>query len=151
MTTNDSMTAVAIVTRRLREGRTYDDFRKAWDPQAGFGAPSRFYTVVSATDPRNITIIGFIRSSVPAFAAAAEIDIAARFGGALDDIVEPAVSRSFGLVIAEDDFSAAGPLPQGAPALDAEETVLDAASRRLRELADVVAHAATMRERTRKD
>lgn len=151
MAADENMTAVAIVTRRLREGKTYDDFRQAWDPKTGFGAPSRFYTVVSAADPRDVTIIGFIRSSVPAFAAAAEIDIAERFGPALDDIVEPATSRSFGLVIAEDDFSATGPVPQGAPTIDGEETVLDTASRRLRELADVVAHAATMRERTRKD
>ena len=31
------MITVAIVTRRLKEGKTYEDFRKAWYHTIGFG------------------------------------------------------------------------------------------------------------------
>jgi hypothetical protein len=31
---------ISILSRRLREGMTYEDFRKAWLPDQGFGFPS---------------------------------------------------------------------------------------------------------------
>jgi hypothetical protein len=145
-----TMTTVAIVTRRLREGKTYDDFRKAWYHKTGFGTPSWLYTVVSAADPREITIIAFIRSTLAAFAASAEIDVAERLGSALDDIVEPAIGRSVGLLIAEDDFSASGPIAYSPPAIGSEPTDLDNAACQLADLAAVIARASAARDRASK-
>ena len=149
--TPDCMTTVAIVTRRLRAGKTYDDFRKAWFHKSGFGTPSRLYTAVSATDPREITVIGFIQSTLAAFAVSAEIDVAERLGSALDDIVEPEIGRSFGLLVAEDDFSAAGPIDYAPPAVGGEETDLIVAARRLGDIAAVIARASAARDRAQRD
>jgi len=46
------MITVAIVTRRLREGNTYEDFRKAWYHTVGFGTVTRRYSLINAMDPR---------------------------------------------------------------------------------------------------
>jgi len=43
--------SVTIIHRRLREGKTFDDHRKAWFHTTGFGAPTTMYTVVNAFDP----------------------------------------------------------------------------------------------------
>jgi len=62
------MMMVSLVTRRLKEGKTYEDFRKAWYHTIGFGITSdappepplgRLYTVINAFDPREIIVIGF--------------------------------------------------------------------------------------------
>ena len=46
------MVQVAILSRRLREGKTYDDFRKAWYHTVGFGTANRMLTVINTLDPR---------------------------------------------------------------------------------------------------
>jgi len=33
------MKFITIIHRRLREGKTFDDYRKAWFHATGFGAP----------------------------------------------------------------------------------------------------------------
>ena len=38
---NEFITTVAILTRRLREGKSYDDFRKAWYHTTGFGVEGK--------------------------------------------------------------------------------------------------------------
>ena len=83
------------------------------------------------------------------FAASAEIDIAERLGSALDDIVEPAIGGNFGLLIAEDEFSAAGPLPYAPPAIGGEATDLDTAARQLADIAAVIARASAKRDKAR--
>ena len=50
---------VSILVRRLREGKTYDDFRRAWLPEKGFGWPTRVVTAQRLDDPREIVTIGF--------------------------------------------------------------------------------------------
>lgn len=149
-TTDDRMTTVAIVTRRLRAGKSYADFRQAWYHKTGFGTPSRLYTMVNAADPREITVIGFIQSSLAEFAASAKIDVAERLDSALDDVVEPAIGRSFGLLIAEDDFSGSGPIPYRPPSIGGVPTDLDAAVGRLVAIAGVIAQASAARDRAKK-
>jgi len=43
---------VSILVRRLREGKTYEDFREAWLPEKGFGWPTRVVTAQRMDDPR---------------------------------------------------------------------------------------------------
>jgi hypothetical protein len=50
---------VSILVRRLREGKAYEDFRRAWLPEKGFGWPTRVVTAQRLDDPREIVTIGF--------------------------------------------------------------------------------------------
>jgi hypothetical protein len=38
------MIVISVLTRRLREGKSYEDFREAWLPEQGFGFPTRVAT-----------------------------------------------------------------------------------------------------------
>lgn len=46
------MIQVAILSRRLKEGKTYEDFRKAWYHTVGFGTANRMLTVINTLYPR---------------------------------------------------------------------------------------------------
>src|SRR5262249_60221929 len=50
---------ISILTRRLKEGKTYEDFRAAWKPDKGFGVNTRVVSCQSLDDPREIVTIGF--------------------------------------------------------------------------------------------
>jgi len=54
------MIAVSIISRRLKEGKTYEDFRKAWYHTVGFGTASKMYTMINTFNPREIVVIGFV-------------------------------------------------------------------------------------------
>lgn len=58
------VTMGAIVTRRLREGKTYEDFRKAWFHTVGFGSQNRMFTLINIEDPREVIVIGLTESSM---------------------------------------------------------------------------------------
>jgi hypothetical protein len=52
---------VAVFVRRLREGKTYEDFIEAWYPDKGFGFGGRGpITARSLADEREILTIGFV-------------------------------------------------------------------------------------------
>jgi hypothetical protein len=52
---------VAVFVRRLREGKTYEDFLDAWYPDKGFGFGGRGpLTARSLEDEREILTVGFI-------------------------------------------------------------------------------------------
>jgi len=46
------MIAVAILRRRLREGKTYEDFRKAWFHEDGFNAPNWMFSILNINRDR---------------------------------------------------------------------------------------------------
>ncbi len=50
---------ISILTRRLREGKTLEDFRAAWQREGGFGLPTRVVTGQGLDDPREVVTIGF--------------------------------------------------------------------------------------------
>jgi len=105
------MIAVAIVRRRLREGKTYDDFRKAWYHETGFGTSNRMLTLLNVADPREVIVIGLTEASPENASSLLAIDAAERGTNPLDDVIEPAIDRTFGILVAEDDFSQSGPVP----------------------------------------
>ena len=43
---------ISILTRTLREGKTLEDFRAAWERQGGFGVPTRVVTGQGLENPR---------------------------------------------------------------------------------------------------
>ncbi len=111
------MKFITIIHRRLREGKTFDDYRKAWFHTTGFGAPTTMYTVVNAFDPRELISVAVGGNDTADFGemkskmeSILNIDLKERNDSPLDDIVEDNIVRHFGLVIAEDDFSSAGEL-----------------------------------------
>ena len=54
------MIAISIITRKLKKGKTYEDFRKAWYHTVGFGTASKLYTAINALDQREIIVVGFV-------------------------------------------------------------------------------------------
>jgi hypothetical protein len=52
---------IAVFVRRLREGKTYEDFLEAWYPDKGFGFGGRGpITARSLDDERELLTIGFV-------------------------------------------------------------------------------------------
>ena len=52
---------VTVLVRRLRPGKTYDDFVRAWYPDKGFGFPGRGPMLsVNLEDEREILAVGFV-------------------------------------------------------------------------------------------
>jgi hypothetical protein len=100
---------IAVLVRRLREGKTYDDFRKAWLPEQGFGFPTRVVSAQRVDDDREIITIGF--SELDEAEAEAELQ---RIGpqeqlrhDKIDEVVEPEMTRRFYVQVADDDFTRA--------------------------------------------
>ncbi|MBI4813479.1 MAG: ROK family protein [Methanobacterium sp.] len=135
------MMMVSIITRRLKEGKTYEDFRKAWYHTIGFGITQdmplkppfgRLYTVINAFDPREIMVIGFgPEISEESLKSVLNIDVKDRLNNPLDDVIEPDIGRSFGVLVSEDDFS-----PEGE--LEYQESSVSGVKTDLRELEGLV-------------
>ncbi len=119
-----SQVLVAILKRRLREGKTYEDFRRTWYHRAGFGVANRMLTVLNAADPREIVVISLTEITEDQVRRLITIDASERESNPLDDIIEPEIERTFGILIAEDDFSGTGPLEYKAAAVNGVETDL---------------------------
>jgi hypothetical protein len=124
---------VSILVRRLREGKTYDDFREAWLPEKGFGWPTRVVTAQRLDDPQEIVTIGFSdvgREEAEALLARVGVDDSgtersgsgeepgpgdAHLGEVADeqlarrarisDVIEPEMTRAFYVQVADDDLT----------------------------------------------
>lgn len=124
---------VSILIRRLRQGKTYEDFREAWLPEKGFGWPTRVVTAQRMDDPREIVTIGF--SDIEPEKAKALLDqVGIDESGAEDEpppaerpqrdedltevanvqlarrtriseVIEPEMTRAFYLQVADDDLT----------------------------------------------
>ena len=141
------MIQAAIITRRLKEGKTYEDFRKVWYHTIGFGTANKMYTVVNGLDPREIIVIGFNETSIEQVRALADIDLQERLNNPLDDVIEPEIGRKYGVLIAEDDFSSPGSLSYTAPSVGGRETDLKEVDRTLQEAAKIIAEVSQKRDR----
>ena len=52
---------ISVFARRLKPGKTYEDFIAAWYPDKGFDAPTRGpFLARSIADGREVLVIGFI-------------------------------------------------------------------------------------------
>jgi hypothetical protein len=122
---------VSLLVRRLREGKTYEDFREAWLPEKGFGWPTRVVSAQRMDDPREIITIGFSDISEEQGEAllaqvgldpsgekqgeAAEkqddehlgevADEQLRRRSRINEVIEPEMSRAFYVQLAEDDLT----------------------------------------------
>lgn len=133
------MWQTAIVKRRLKEGKTYEDFRKAWYHTVGFGAANRMLTMINVADPREIIVVGMNETSVEQLKNLFDIDLEVRQASPLDDIIEPEIDRAIGILVAEDDFSAAGAVEYRPPMINGKETDMAAVDRDLEKSRKIVA------------
>lgn len=97
----------AVLVRTLREGATYDDFRRSWLPDQPYGSPIRVVTARRVDNPREVITIGAV--DLPAArlgeALAAVADQEAQRHEAIDHVVESTQLHGFYEAIAEDDLS----------------------------------------------
>ena len=56
---------VTVFVRRLKEGRTFEEFVSEWEADVGFGVPTRVFNALSLDDPRDVISIGFVAVTVP--------------------------------------------------------------------------------------
>lgn len=98
---------ISVLVRRLKEGKTYEDFREAWLPETPFGVPTRVVSAQNLEDPRDIVTIGF--SDMPVEEAQAFLK---RVGpqeevrhDKIDEVIEGDVTRYFYLQVGDDDFT----------------------------------------------
>jgi len=145
------MMVVSIITRRLKEGKTYEDFRKAWYHTVGFGTASKLYTMINAFNPREIVVIGFVEMTPEQDPLSiARIEVKDRLAHPMDDVIEPEIGREFGILVSEDDFSAAGALGYKPPSIGGQETDLAEIAEGLAAAKKLVALASKERDSAKK-
>ncbi|MFZ0699055.1 MAG: ROK family protein [Thermoplasmata archaeon] len=141
---------ISIVKRRLREGKTYEDFRRAWYHTVGFGSRTRLYTAINVSDPREVIVVAM--GEVDPHRDPREllrIDVEERREHPLDAVIEPNIGRTFGLMVSEDDFSLAGKTEYRPATLDGKETNLEEVVRALDVAQKLIAQSARERDRAR--
>jgi hypothetical protein len=116
---------VSILTRRLKQGKTYQDFRKAWYHTVGYGTPGpgKLYTAINAFDPRELIVIGIgeIKSEQDA-TKMLRTEVKERLDHPLEAVIEPEIGRTFGIVVSEDDFSRSGKIEYKPASINGKET-----------------------------
>lgn len=142
---------ISILTRRLREGRTYEDFRRAWFHTVGFGSPAKLYTAVNVSDPREIIVVAM--GEIPPGQdpmALLRVDVKERLEHPLEGVIEPEIGRTFGILIAEDDFSPAGEIEYHPASIGGKPTDLQEVAQGLDIARKLIAQAMEERDRARR-
>jgi hypothetical protein len=98
---------VALFIRRLKEGMTFEDFKRAWEADKGFGVPTRVFSAIDLGDPRLVLTIGFVAVDEEMLAAGME---AARpqeqvRHDRIDDVIESTELRAMYELRGEHDFT----------------------------------------------
>lgn len=119
------MITISIITRRLKKGKTYEDFRKAWFHSVGFGTTSRLYTAINAFNPREIIVVGFVEIKPGQDPLKIlRIDVKERLDNPLEDVIEPEIGRTYGILVSKNDFSSTGEMKYKPPPINGNETDL---------------------------
>jgi hypothetical protein len=100
---------VSIFRRRLKEGRTFEDFKAAWEADEGFGVPARVFNAVALEDPREVLTIGFVGVEARNLAAGLErvADQERVRHDRIDDVIESTELKAMYALVSEHDFSEA--------------------------------------------
>ena len=98
---------ISVLVRRLKEGKTYEDFREAWLPDKPFGVQTRVVSAQRLDDPHEIVTIGF--SDMPVDEAEAFLERTADQEmvrhDRIDDLIEGDLTRVFYVQVGDDDFT----------------------------------------------
>jgi hypothetical protein len=118
-----TMMWISILKRRLKEGKTYEDFRKAWYHTVGFGTACKLYTAINVLDRREIIVIaiGKVKPERDPLKLL-QIDVRERLEHTLEAVIEPEIARTFGIVVSEDDFSPVGEIAYRPASINGKET-----------------------------
>ncbi|OJU84650.1 MAG: hypothetical protein BGO11_11245 [Solirubrobacterales bacterium 70-9] len=99
---------VAVFRRKLKPGKTIEDFTRAWEAEKGFGVPARVFTATSLSDPSEILTVGFVDldpADLEAGAAAVAEQEQERHER-IADVIESTELREFYALGSEHDFTA---------------------------------------------
>jgi hypothetical protein len=145
------MMFMIILTRRLRDGKTYEDFRKAWYHTVGFGVPAKLYSAINAFDQREVIVVamGQIEQGQDPLKVL-RIDIEERLSHPLEEVIEPDIGRKFGIVVSEDDFSPAGELKFKPASVGGKETDFGEVATGLALAQKLISQWASEREKAKK-
>jgi hypothetical protein len=144
------MIVISILTRRLKEGKTYEDFRKAWYHTVGYGTPTKLYTAINVFDRREIIVVGIgeIKPEQDPLKIL-RIEVKERLNNPLDAVIEPEIGRTFGIVVSEDDFSRAGEIKYKPPSISGKETDFNEIAQGLALAQKLIAQVARERDSAR--
>ena len=142
---------MSILTRRLREGKTYEDFRKVWYHTVGYGAPVKLYSAINAFDQREIIVVGLgeIRPGQDPMRLI-QVEVKERLDHPLETVVEPKIGRTFGIVVSEDDFSPTGKLELAPASVNGKETDFKEVAQGLEIARELFTRAAAERDAAKK-
>jgi hypothetical protein len=145
------MKVISIITRKLKDGKTYEDFRQAWFHTIGFGTSSKLYTSINAFDQREIIVVGFVEilpGQDPM--TVLRIDVKERLDNPLDHIIEPEIGRIYSILVSEDDFSATGTIKYQPPSINGKVTDLNDISKGLLLAKQLITQASAERDTEKK-
>jgi len=146
------MKGMVIITRRLKKGKTYEDFRKAWYHTIGYGTPVKLYSAINAFDQREIVVVALGEVGAGQDPTKLiQIEVEERLEHPLEAVIEPEVGRTFGIVVSEDDFSPTGKMEYKPASIDGTETDFKEIAQGLELARMLFTRAAAEREATRKD
>ncbi len=97
----------SVFVRRLKPGCTYEDFRKAWIPDTGFGVPVRVMNARSLDDPSEIISIGIVdtpTSDLPELLERVAANEARRHER-IEHVIEETKLRGIYEILNDDDLS----------------------------------------------
>ena len=140
-----------MVTRTLKPGKTYEDYRKAWFHTVGFGTKNIIQTIVNVSNSREIISIGYTDVSEEELKKVLDIDVTVRLANPLDDIVESTIVRHFGVMVASDDFSASGKIDYIPPSVDGKPTDYNQIVASLEHIKHEIEEASARRDKSKKD
>lgn len=104
---NPTYTLVSIFVRRLKEGKTYQDFRVAWYPDKGFGIPTRVINATRADDPQEILSVGFVAlppGEIEKFVSQIAAQEQVRHDR-IDEVIETTMLRGYYVIQNDDDLT----------------------------------------------
>ena len=99
---------VSVFIRRLKEGKTFEDFIREWEADEGFGVAARVINAPSLQDPRDVISLGFVAvdaSELAAFLTAPHPAEAVRHDR-IDTVIESTTLKCQYEVRTEHDFTA---------------------------------------------
>jgi predicted NBD/HSP70 family sugar kinase len=145
------MMFISILTRRLKKGKKYEDFRKAWYHTVGYGMPTKLYSAINVFDPREIIVVGLgeIKSGQDPMQMI-QIEVKERLEHPLEAVIEPEIGRTFGIVVSEDDFSPAGEMKFRPASVRGKETDFEEIAQGLKMAQKLFALAAAERDSAKK-
>ena len=98
----------SVLVRRLKEGVSFEDFRKAWEPEAGhFGLPVRVYHARYIDDERDIISFSLLDLNTEELDALGQriVEGEKRRHKQIAEFMEPTMTRGVYEVFAEVDLS----------------------------------------------